>query len=70
MRVLKEYQSRMDAEIAKGFLENSGIKAFVSGDDDGGVNPAMSATFGVRLLVSDEEYEKALSILKTVDQEK
>ncbi|MCJ8275235.1 MAG: DUF2007 domain-containing protein [Bdellovibrionales bacterium] len=68
MKVVKEFESRMDAQIAKGFLESSGIKAVVAGDDEGGFNPAMSMTFGVKVLVADVDYEKAIEILEAIDK--
>ena len=68
MRTLKEYPGRVEAEIAKGFLVNQGIEAFVSGDDEGGYNPAMSTTFGVKVSVMDSDYEKAQAILAEVEK--
>ena len=38
---IKTYQSRIEAELVKGFLESNGIKAMVSADDVGGMNPAL-----------------------------
>ena len=38
---IKTYQNRMEAELAKGLLESKDIKAMVSADDVGGMNPAL-----------------------------
>ena len=61
---IKTYSSRHDAEIAKGFLEANGVNAFVSGDDYGGIHPGLSFSTGVRLLVKEEDIEKAKRIFR------
>ena len=53
------YSSRHEAELAKGFLSVNGINAVVFGDDYGGIQPALSFSTGVQLLVKEEDAEKA-----------
>ena len=54
----------MEAELAKGLLESKDIKAMVSADDVGGMNPALLwATGGVRLLIRKKDIQKANEIL-------
>jgi hypothetical protein len=56
------YSSRHDAELAKSFLASNGVNAVVSGDDYGGIQPALSFSTGIRLLVKEEDVEKAKRI--------
>ncbi len=64
LTVVEVFNNQVEAEIAKGHLEASGIEAFVSKDDCGGTYPAMQLTRGVRLLVSSSDVEKAKEILR------
>ena len=57
------YSSRHEAELAKGFLSVNGIDAVVFGDDYGGLQPGLSFSTGVQLLVKEEDIEKAKRIL-------
>lgn len=56
------YGTRMEANVAKGFLESEGIHAFVFVDDIGGSYP-MVLPSGVALKVPSENVEKARSLL-------
>ena len=61
---VKTYNNRLDAELDKSFLDSEGIQAMISADDAGGMRPDLLwATGGVRLLVKDEDAEKALGML-------
>ena len=60
---IKTYSSWHEAELAKGFLSVHGINAVVSGDDYGGIQPGLSFSTGVKLLVKEEDAEKAKGIL-------
>lgn len=58
---IKSYSNRTEAELTKNFLESRGIKAIVSADDEGGMNPwLLQATGGAKLLVKEEDKETAL----------
>ena len=61
--VLEEFNSEIEAEISRGQLEASGIQAFVSKDDVGGMRPHLQLSHGVRLMVSQEDLELAREIL-------
>jgi Putative prokaryotic signal transducing protein len=63
-RVVGEYDNEIDAEIAKGHLESSGIKALIIKDDGGGMLPSMQNTEGVQLVVTESQSEKAKKILQ------
>lgn len=56
------FNSRVEAEIAKGFLESNGISATISADDAGGDS-------GVRLLVAKKDEKKAKEVLNTYTKE-
>ena len=62
--VVGEYENEIDAEIAKGHLESSGIQASVIKDDGGSMLPSMQITEGVQLVVNETHREKAKKILK------
>jgi hypothetical protein len=63
--VVGEYESEIDAEIAKGHLTASGITANIMKDDGGGMFPSLQNTEGVRLLVAESLGEKARKILQS-----
>jgi hypothetical protein len=62
--VVGEYENEIDAEIAKGHLEASGIAASIIKDDGGGMLPSLQNTEGVQLLVAETQREKARKILQ------
>jgi hypothetical protein len=62
--VVGEYENEIDAEIAKGHLESSGIPASIIKDDGGGMLPSLQNTEGVQLLVAETQREKARKILQ------
>jgi hypothetical protein len=61
--VIGEYDSEIDAEIAKGHLKASGIPASIIKDDGGGMLPSLQNTEGVKLLVAETQGEEARNIL-------
>ena len=62
--VVGEYETEIDAEIAKGHLKASGMKAFIIKDDGGGMLPSLQNTEGVQLVVAETQREKAKKILQ------
>ena len=61
---IKTYPFRAEAELAKGFLGENNIDATVLVS---GMQPnVMSGTGGARLLVREEDREKALGLLETL----
>ena len=60
--VIGEYENEIDAEIAKGHLESSGISAsLIKG---GGMLPSLQNTEGVQLVVDERQSEQAKKILQ------
>ena len=62
---IKTYINREEAELARGFLETNGVGAAVFADDCGGARPHLQIA-GVRLMVGEEDVEKATQLLKEV----
>lgn len=65
---IKTFLNRYEAEIAKGLLESRGIEVILSADDAGGMQPQLTFTRGVRLIVKEEEAEAALKILEEQEE--
>lgn len=63
--VVGDYESELDAQIAKGRLEASGISASIMKDDGGGMLPSLQNAEGVQLIVAENQKEKAMKILQT-----
>lgn len=64
--VLKIFSNEIDAEMAQQMLHDAGVKAFISKDDAGGMEPQLQGTMGVRLMVSRADAEPAQQILRTL----
>jgi hypothetical protein len=63
-RVLcREFNSRGEAEIVRELLLANGIESFVSSDDCGSVDPALSFARGVQLYVFIEDAPEAERII-------
>lgn len=61
---IKSFVNRIEAEVAHGALTAAGIEAIVSTDDAGGAY-AGAMMPSVRLLVRDEDVERATDLLST-----
>ncbi len=48
--ILATYTARRDAEIARDYLDDAGIRAFVRADDAGGMHPQLQRAHGVKLV--------------------
>ena len=60
--VVGEYENEIDAEIAKGHLESSGISAsLIKG---GGMLPSLQNMEGIQLVADETHSEKAKKILQ------
>lgn len=63
------YTNELEAMIDKGRLEALGIAVVVNHDNCGGMRPHLDLHQGVRLLVADEDAEKARGALAAVGPE-
>jgi type III secretory pathway lipoprotein EscJ len=64
LKTLTTFNTRTDAEIARGLLESNGINALVTADDKGGTDPFLTFANGVKLLVDENDIITAKTILK------
>jgi len=63
-KAVKTYSSRMEAELAKSYLQSSGIKSHIIADDAGQLVPSLGAARGVKLAVTADDLEKARALLE------
>jgi hypothetical protein len=63
--IVGEYDNEIDAEIAKGHLEASGITASIIKDDGGGMLPSLQGAEGVQLLVAEAQEKVARELLQS-----
>ncbi len=67
--LLKTYYHKHDAEIAIGLLKNAGIEAILQSDDAGGFRQHLTLGMGNnRVLIQEKDSEKALEIIKSLDE--
>jgi hypothetical protein len=59
-----QYNTRIEAEVDKGLLESNGIKALIFADDAGGARPHLNLAGRVKLLIREEDRDKATKLLK------
>jgi hypothetical protein len=62
--ILKTFLNRYEAEIAKGLLDEKGIDNMISDDDVGGFRPGMVIGETIKLIVNEEDLEKAKEVIK------
>lgn len=62
--VVGQYANEIEAELAKGHLQNSGIASFIFKDDGGGMLPSLQNVEGVQLMVVESESIQAKKILQ------
>jgi hypothetical protein len=60
--VLSTFGSTIEAQIAKGILDETGIESMIRADNAGGMYPAIS---GAELLVRAEDIDKATEVLSS-----
>jgi len=58
--VVSTFRSTVDAQIAKGALDDAGIESMIRSDNAGGMYPAID---GAELLVRAEDVEKANEVI-------
>jgi hypothetical protein len=62
--ILATYPTRRDAEMARDYLADADIRAFVSSDDAGGMHPQMQRPHGVKLVGMSGTAQQARSLLE------
>lgn len=68
LQVLMVVGSRIEAELIVGRLKSSGVSAFISADDEGGMNLALQPG-RVRILVLQEHADKARRTISEFNSE-
>ena len=63
IEVIKVFGSRIEAEIAKGYLETMGIKTRVVSDDADQLYPSLGIVRGVKLITAGKNLEEAKILL-------
>ena len=66
--VVRTLATREEAELLRGVLEAGGITAFVASDDARGLQPSMELVRGVKLLVAEEDLDRALQALQDLQE--
>jgi hypothetical protein len=59
--------SRIEAELVVGMLRSNGVRAVISADDAGGVEPPLQVQ-GVRVLVAASEAAEARRLLAAINE--
>jgi hypothetical protein len=62
--VLKTFLKRYEADIAKGLLDEKGITNMISDEDVGGFRTGMIIGDPIKLIVNEEDLEKAKEVIK------
>lgn len=65
---LKTVYSEMEAQILITHLNEESIETIIDKDDAGGMHPHLQATRGVKLLVKEEELQKAKELIEVKKQ--
>lgn len=63
MVVVQTFSSEVEAQLARGRLESAGIESMVSSDDCAGMHPHLQRSYGVKLLVFEDDLGQAQAIL-------
>ena len=61
--LVKRFYNRLEAELAKSFLEAGGIESMITADDCGGMSPPLSMSTGLDLVVKREDGDRAADVL-------
>jgi len=67
LKIIKIFGSRIEAEIARGFLQSNDISAIIISDDAGSMYPAQDIVSGVRLMVGEKDFRNARELLDALE---
>ena len=65
--VVKRFNTEIDAQVAKAFLDAKGIDSIIEKDDVGGLYHNFQMTSGVSLIVREKDEKKAVKLLEAVE---
>ena len=60
---IRVFNDELEANFAKSTLESEGIDSMLSSDNAGGMEPPLSLSQGIKLIVRSEDAERAGAIL-------
>ena len=69
LKILKIFGTRIEAEIARGFLQSNDINAIIISDDAGSMYPSQDIVSGVRLMVGEKDFRNAKELLDALEFE-
>lgn len=64
MKLVQTFSTRPEASMLAAILDEHAIQYLMQSDDLGGLNPALSYMNGIRLYVSDEDYEQTMNLFQ------
>jgi len=68
LEVIKVFPSRIEAELARGYLETMEIKTQVVSDDADQLYPSLGVVQGVKLITAEKNLEKARALLENKEE--
>jgi hypothetical protein len=69
LKLLSTYASEFEAELVRTKLESEGIEAMLEAQDRSNVIPSVDYANGFHVYVEPEDYDRALSIVETTDDD-
>ncbi len=69
LKIIKIFSTRIEAEIARGFLQSNDISSVIISDDAGAMYPAQDIVSGVRLMVGEKNFRGAKELLDALEFE-
>jgi len=69
LKKLKTFNSRIEAEIARSFLESNDIGSYIFSDDAGSMYPSQEFVSGVKLMVNAKDFKTAKEMLDILEFE-
>lgn len=61
--LIEVFSSRVEAELARGYLKNMGIEARIVADDVDQLYPSLGSARGIKLLARSESVKEARELL-------
>lgn len=65
LKLIKTFNSRIEAELIKSFLDANGIRSIIVSDDAGEMYPSAQLYWGVNLFVAQKDYETAFNLISS-----
>jgi hypothetical protein len=68
LEVIKVFASRIEAELARGYLETMEIKTRIVSDDADQLYPSLGVVRGVKLITAEKNLEQARALLDSKEE--